>query len=288
MGTNHGRTGFEIRGNIYVIKNGGLERLAWTYGINQAGNLLDCNFYAGRSTTITPASSADFVKFDGTSGDDLLFADTSTDNKNHDMQGLLCQNESTEDLFFVFGHLDADQALGGSGTRFDIKAIRLTKSGSNWTTGSVVVICANGSVIPHLLDTDSASDKAWVMYNHASLGINFGYFNTSGTWVNEAITSPLTTANRAAFGTFTAGDDGKIWAIYENFGTYNGGSPTMAGGIGYWNGSSWNITTIGTPVQCTSISGVANWDNGCLAIRFDGDPVAQTVSGISLASVRGT
>lgn len=292
MGTNHGRTGFEIRGNIYVMKLDGAEVLTWTYGINQAGGLLDCNFYGGRSTTLTPNSSADFVQFNGSAGDNLLFADTGNDNKNHDMEGMLCQNEASEDIYFVFGHINADMALGGSGAKYDIKAIRLPKISGGFSTASLtpVTIVANGAVIPHLLDSDSTTDKAWVMYNHPSLGINFGYFDSGGTWHGEAVTSPLNTANRAAFGTFTAGNDGRLWAVFTSYGVYNSGNPNSVGRLAYWNGASWTTQNDATAANCVTIAGVAYWGSqalGCLAMRIDGDCVAQTVSGISLAAVYG-
>lgn len=62
----HARTGVDIRGNIYVIKQDGAERLLFTYGINIAANALDVNIFAVRSTTITPTLAAHFVGLDGT------------------------------------------------------------------------------------------------------------------------------------------------------------------------------------------------------------------------------
>jgi hypothetical protein len=286
FGTNHGRTGFEIRGNIYVMKLNGSEILTWTYGINRDPGLEDCNFYAGRTTTITPASSADFVDFVGTGTDNLLFsASGSTSQMNHDMEGMLCQNESSEDVYFVYGHINADEALGNSGTAFDISAIRIAKSGSTWASPSAaVVVTANGgSQIPQLIDTDSASDKAWMMYMSSSSGIQFAYFDSSGTLHTGTVTSPLSTSPRAAFGTFTVGDDGKIWAVFNTFGTYQSLTPT--GKLGYWDGSAWSLQTDATAQNCIGIAGAANWTTGCLAVRFDGDVVAQTVSGISIAAV---
>lgn len=285
LGTNHGRTGFEIRGNIYVMKLNGAEVLTYTYGINRASSLIDCNFYAGRTATLAPTSSADFVKFSGAAGDDLLYSSTGDDNqKNHDMEGMLCQNESSEDVYFIFGHINADEEIGGSGTAFDIKAVRIAKSGSTWAIGATTTVSANsGTEIPMLCDTDSASDKAWLMFMSSTGGIQFSYFDSSGTLHSNAVTSPLNTSPRAAFGTFTAGDDGKLWTIFNTYGTYQNLTPV--GKLGYWDGSSWVLQDDPSAKNCVGIAGVGNWANGCLALRFDGDVVAQTVANQSIAAV---
>jgi hypothetical protein len=292
----HARNGAtDYRGNIYVIKRGGVERVLFLYGMPSAADQTSVYVYSGVSTTLTPSTQSDFTALDGTaSADTLVFSQTVSDYQiNHLCEGGMCQIGSTEDIFFFFGPLDADAAIGQRGadpTVFSLFSIRFTKSGGNWSQGSPVdVVTYSGTdTVPTFLDCRGTSDKAWVMYIHGTLGVSFSYFDASGTLHANAVTSPLSTSNKSGMGCFTVAEDGKIWTVFHTIGFYAGSSTPIVGKLGYWNGTTWNLQNDPTAVYPVSISGVDNWASGCCAMRINVDPVTAQVTTIDIAAVYGT
>lgn len=292
----HARNGAtDYRGNIYVVKRDGVERIVYLYDMPSAADQTSVYCYAGVSTTLTPSAQSSFTALDGSTGTDtLVFSQTVSDYQiNHLCEGGLAQISSTEDLFFFFGPLDADAAIGQRGpdpSVFNLISIRFTKSGSNWSAGSTVnVVNYTGTdTVPTFLDCRGTSDKAWVMYIHGTLGVSFSYFDTSGTLHANAVTSPLSTSNKSGMGTFTVGEDGKIWTVFHTIGFYAGSSTPIVGKLGYWDGSVWNLQNDPTAKYPVSISGVYNWANGCCAMRINVDPVTALVTDVDIASVYGT
>jgi hypothetical protein len=291
----HARNGAtDYRGNIYVIKRGGVERVLYMYGMPSDVDQTSVYVYAGVSSTLTPAAKTDFTALDGSAGDTLVFSQTVSDYQiNHLCEGGMAQIGSTEDIFFFFGPIDADAAIGQRGADpsvFNLISIRFTKSGSNWSAGSVVnVVNYTGTdTVPTFLDCRGTSNKAWVMYIHGTLGVSFSYFDSAGSLTANAVTSPLSTSNKSGMGCFTVNDAGKIWTVFHTIGFYAGSSTPIVGKLGYWDGTTWTLQNDATAVYPVSISGVDNWANGCCAMRINVDPVTALVTTIDMAAVYGT
>lgn len=289
---NHNRNNSaDIRGDIGVYRLNGAEVVVWAYDTAMSSDLKDVRVYAGRSTHLLPAASSDFLMLDGSAaGDTLLFQNTSSVSPcmlcNHYTEALIAQNEASEDLYMFLGQLNSDHAVGlGTNAELNLRAIRLGKSSSGWTIGATTTIATAGSVAPQLIDVDSASDRAWVMYVHPTNGISYGYFNASGTYVSgPASTGTAATAGRAAFGAFTAGDNGRLWSIWHLYGYL--GSP-KAGGASYWNGTSWTNFSDSGVRDANGIASVQGWSDGVAAIRFDGELLPQNQVAPSVSTLYG-
>ncbi len=285
----------ETRGQIYDFSLGGTETIVYIFTSGTGSN--DLLGYAARATSLTPSSTANFVGLDGTGSDSnvINLTEASGTRNGHTHSAALAQIGSTYDLYMVCGSFDNDQAAapGGTVSNDDLWVRQLPYSSGNWTVGTAssvgsnIVSAASGVVIPMLLGVYSTSNAAWVMYSSGAAGINFASISTSGTITAVAVTSPLGTTGRCGFGVFTVGSSGDIWTIFNTYGAF--GSETPTGKYAHWDGSTWEKnTTDTTAATCVGIISFTGWTSGCAAVRINGDPVAQTVTGVLAGAAIGT
>ncbi len=278
----------DLRGEIRVISYSGSESLMYVVNVTtvSGSSTQDIKVFVGRASTLSPASTSDFVDLAGATGDSKVL-DSCTYNmpsggsyctaspaffSTHNVTSTFAQNRSTNDIYVFIGPIEADYGVAndpsGQPESARLRYIRLVWNGSAWIAATPVVIATdNGSYLPLLFNAQSGANYAWLMYLHPDNGIVFGRVDANGY---STVTTPLNAKNHNGWGAFTvAPDDSKLWAIW-NISVINGANPQTA--EAYWDGKSWNVysDTGVTTGDNSGIGGVAGWNNGVAAILFRG------------------
>ncbi len=282
----HGHLGIDFRQNIYVFTLGGAEKIVFCYGMN-TGDQINVSIYAGKSTSLTPASSSDFTGLSGSGTDELAYFVSDVAYRiHHQCHSMMAQIGSTEDLYLYFGQFNSDYAIGGSGSAYDLIAKRYVKNGTTgWNAGSTTVIDSAGSdVEPQIMDCCGTDSKAWLMRMSSSSDLTFGYMNASGAFVDNAVSSPLTGTGRAGMGVMHADDNDNLWYGANTFGSLGA---TPAGVIGACSAAGVHTTLTDTSAQKCAAFGAIVVPSGVIIFRYDGDVGQQVVTGLSIASSVG-
>lgn len=283
------QTNPDPRGDLKVVRIGGNERLAWCNQVyTTAAQNTTLVVYAGISTSIAPASLADFTGLNG-SGDDSLIINEggSIDYSTHLHETLIAQNANNEDLYFFCSYLNGDYSQVASGSAvaaYDLFRLRYTVSGATFTGGTKTVMAQSTSHPPYGLAvcTDYTTGLPWVNYMHPDNGVTFAYIDNAGS-TQSGPASPLSTADRAGFMVCSV-DNSKIHAIYQTYGSTTTG---MVGNLSYYNGSSWNQTAQSSVADCNGYAAI-QWQGGVAALRWDGTLPPQTQTAVSVATIYGT
>jgi len=275
----------DLRGDIKIIDVAGSEQLMYVMNVTTSQ---DIKVFIGRSTTLAPAATSDFVGLSGAAGDTKL-VDSCTFTtpqggsycsvapaffSTHNMTTAFGQNRSNKDVYVFLGAIEADYGIANDPVNqpeeTHLRYYRLTWNGSNgWTVNAPVVVATdNGSYMPLLFNVQSGGNYVWLMYLHPNNGITFGRVDAVGTYAT--VTNPVAAKNHNGWGVFAvAPDDSKIWSIW-NISVVSGASPQTA--QAYWNGTTWSIfNDVGVVTGDNSgMGGSCGWSNGVAAILFRG------------------
>ena len=303
---NHNRTSTQLRADIKLVKNAsGTETLVYSMSMStlgSSGSGTDMKVYMAKATSLTPASSANFVGLhDSVSESDTLVFDSCVghgsvcshsppDFTPHIHTALFAQNGISRDLYLFQGPIDADYAITYGDDSDVLYYTRLSSSANGWggtsrvTPPTPVAIATNKTSGPgiqygaELFSVFSGTSYAWVMYIDPINGIRFGQLDSSGNYAEPSgINSPDATHKpRNGGGVFTvSADDTKVWAVWNILadalmGGYSGGSyPSGSAPIaaeGYFNGSSWTVYNDPGAYDLMGVAGVSGWTNGTAAI----------------------
>lgn len=284
--TTHTSSSLDPRGTISIFKIGGTEFIVYLIGLGNSSTV--ATYYAGLSTSLTPSSSAGFTGINGTGSDTQVINLTvdSTFGGNHQLAALIAQDDITEDLYLFFGFVFSGDLLNNTGTSSSaVWYKRLAKSGSSWTaptanTAGTTIVSEDASTIPALMSvrTGPGLGRAYVMVGTPTSGVKL-YYLSSGS-LTTVSGSPISTAHRGGFGTFSVDGSGNIYVIACTMGVNDA---TPAAYESSFNGTTWTTTT-DTGADTVGVSGCA-WSLGVAAIQDRGSSMAQTQTAAYAASI---
>ena len=272
----HTATGIDPRGDLIIDTFGGTEKCLMVYGSDYSADTT-YRIYGMQLSALS--GTATLVGIDGSGSDTLIFSGSSTGVFiNHNLQPLLVQNKSSGHVYVALGQVNTDYWLGGvtGTTQYDLSAIELTFGGTNWTVGSTQVLCASvtGNTQPQLCSVYAVGSKSIVLY-YCNSGLTFGYIDSSGTWHDNYIDRPMTDSTKSAFACFWT-DDTNVF-FYAQFAGLNGASPF--GYFGWWDGSTWKISTDAISTLEESFARCAYSTTGLYMIKHNGNSQGQTSTG---------
>lgn len=274
--TDHGADGIDPRGDLIIDTFNGTERCMMIYGSDFSA---DTTYRIYGMVLSALSGTATLVGVTGSGSDTLLYSASSTGVFiNHNIQPLLVQNKTSGRVYAVFGQLNTDYWLGGvtGTTQYDLSALELTFDGTNWAVGSTQVLCASvtGNTQPQLCSVYAVGGKSIVQY-YSNSGLIFGYIDSSGTWHDNYITSPMTDSTKSAFACCWSDDTNMLF--YAQFAGINGASPF--GMFGWWDGSIWRLSYDAIATLEESFGRCAYASDGLYMVKHNGNSQGQTSTG---------
>lgn len=251
-------TNVDVRGVLRVVLDqSGQETLVYHVSDNPWAGL---RIQMGVATSLTPNSTSDFVKLDGTPGATLVYEMVGT--TNHDHATNFAQLGSSRDLWAFEGPINAE--FGWSGGDNFMRRIRLTASGPHtWGFDDPITFSANvNNPSPEILSVYGTENYVWLLYIDPIDGVCIDKVRADGVWIHNAVPSPEPwRPAQNGMGTFTVSDDEtRIYLILSTMQS-NDGKDNRLGQM-YWDGSSWTRFEDPAAGDRWGLGAITGWSEG--------------------------